>query len=1515
MSIWLLVANQQNTDILIDDSEHTVLIDKDMGHIQQPQTKSETIQLDKLINDKRYSELYKLLKNILSPGGKSSEQIALITIYCIKYILYLAAIFGLIINLLSLDSVKSKLYGWLFNIIDADKSNLIFDMKNALKATQQLRELLSNISENNDNLVDQLGNFIDICTKPPTYKNVTSYTKTEKDKITKNQEYQNMLLDYLHGVQQEIQQIHELRNILDSQTLEDLFENVFKQLNPIGHDKQYAELFVILINQIPRKEQHIKLDDNAELGDVNQYRNYMANEIYKLINSYMVLRHHEKLKHYYQQIMESIKNEAKFIQELVSPLVTSIYNSAGILYLDNKIEPTNKTGDKQNSHMNDLVNRYISPALCNPTNEQTDHLSVIRTKYGDMLREVRAQHERSVELVQQLEEYIDNLQKNQSANNNYDARLLPTLTTKLHDNIKDIYGKIDLENCIKYEDIYRIVLDDLTTKQTDYAIGKEALTTDIDTLKREIKTLKELIPEKKKYSAKRLERDKYQGEVNKIERENAILAQAILEYEEMITKRDQHTAQKTQLEEQLRRNQTELQQLRQEQLHDTRERIEGLTRDISMLESRIQEYQQQIDQYEQDIRAQKAISDKNRATIIKNNEEIQKYQDKIAQCNRICEEVRDKFIAKQTNVINDIESILKNVEDTLKTSQSRLNDYEKNIKENTRLLDDVKKNNNSKLHKIYHDTLIGIIQQELKDSRKKADKCKKYVTQFQTKQNEMTALIDKQENYLMNMYNILLIHTEMTQIYYTEIFKALDSVLSDYDYIASLKTIKKQYLPLMETMQITTLNEAVQLIHGIMTYHNYTQFRTFKSLVSQIYLENAIYVNDKDNTKLSDMVNHIKSITYIINKSKNNIAEDNKKFTFVLSDIAKNIGLIVMFFLVMSMVIVGINNFILIRAKSIENEVMVELVRICGLINLQQSKILEFKLSSVCESLINSLNQSVFYLITTKINYIVLTWFLPLIILCSLSILGILNLINYDMSPWILMIKALSIAAYIGISIIINYINDKIVKLNIAEQNINPDLLDDIAALSSEQSKNRWKLVCAKIIKGICIVFFIYNVIWPSITPYYNSEQGSITFKLKCGIDKNNKLLSYNPCALQLKNEKQDQNSKDYNLYMTQNRPNIWLIIMVVVAVITITVISIVRTKLNSSDELAQQGYSTYHSELEKIMNLKYDINIPNNNKNTINIEDHHIIKSIIVNNANPKYNVGDSAVINNMNMNIDMSDRILICGQSGSGKSTFVKYLLKLLGSPTERNTVILNVYDTHSNQYKQVDLADANFNMLLHHIPIIPQEPLLQNNLTVSDALSLIFPDLNKTNPNLVFYLSNVFELGDKIGREAVFKSLFNHISGGERQRVFLSFQIVKSLFMNKDYIEGLITDESYAKLHERLRRYFNILKNNLDVTLKLIMHDMFNIDPTIMHGVAQPLSNISLNNISKSSNTTSSLQAISLQPYNFIQADESGVISITHLPKEESGQMNPNALIDIEGGKAIHRDQYINLNKEQQ
>ena len=143
---------------------------------------------------------------------------------------------------------------------------------------------------------------------------------------------------------------------------------------------------------------------------------------------------------------------------------------------------------------------------------------------------------------------------------------------------------------------------------------------------------------------------------------------------------------------------------------------------------------------------------------------------------------------------------------------------------------------------------------------------------------------------------------------------------------------------------------------------------------------------------------------------------------------------------------------------------------------------------------------------------------------------------------------------------------------------------------------------------------------------------------------------------------------------------------------------------------------------------------------------------------VNKKY-VHDAVALENINIKIEDGEFVFLVGASGSGKSTFLKLLVKEENATSGK--IVVNEKDVTKLKRKEIP-------MLRRKIGFVFQDFRLLHDRTVAENIEFALRVINASDREIVKQTKEVLELVGISGKEKCYP---NELSGGEQQRVSLA------------------------------------------------------------------------------------------------------------------------------------------------
>lgn len=201
--------------------------------------------------------------------------------------------------------------------------------------------------------------------------------------------------------------------------------------------------------------------------------------------------------------------------------------------------------------------------------------------------------------------------------------------------------------------------------------------------------------------------------------------------------------------------------------------------------------------------------------------------------------------------------------------------------------------------------------------------------------------------------------------------------------------------------------------------------------------------------------------------------------------------------------------------------------------------------------------------------------------------------------------------------------------------------------------------------------------------------------------------------------------------------------------------------------------------------------------------------KVLNIKNVSFFYKNTSTKILDNVNFNINKGECILILGENGSGKSTFLNIISGLV-KPNAGEILIdnnINIYENKSNWFKEINYVQQDIFLLKKTI----KENIILGNVKNFDVLK--FDKINK-----LLLLDQAFSvLNNKL--ETIVGVGGVNLSGGQKQII----SIARALYKNGDIFlfdePSSALDSYYQKI---LAKIIEFLKNN-NKTIIIITHDI--------------------------------------------------------------------------------------------
>ena len=167
------------------------------------------------------------------------------------------------------------------------------------------------------------------------------------------------------------------------------------------------------------------------------------------------------------------------------------------------------------------------------------------------------------------------------------------------------------------------------------------------------------------------------------------------------------------------------------------------------------------------------------------------------------------------------------------------------------------------------------------------------------------------------------------------------------------------------------------------------------------------------------------------------------------------------------------------------------------------------------------------------------------------------------------------------------------------------------------------------------------------------------------------------------------------------------------------------------------------------------------------------------------------AVAINNISLNIKKGEFVFVIGSSGSGKSTFMKMLLKEV-EPTE-GKIIIDRIDINNIKRKEIPFLRRKIGVVFQDFRLLSSKTVFEN---IAFALQV-----TETPPKAI--RRNVPAILAMVGLTHKAKAYPNELSGGEQQRVALARAIInKPPILLADEPTGNLDPETAWEIMELLK-----------------------------------------------------------------------------------------------------------------
>ena len=183
------------------------------------------------------------------------------------------------------------------------------------------------------------------------------------------------------------------------------------------------------------------------------------------------------------------------------------------------------------------------------------------------------------------------------------------------------------------------------------------------------------------------------------------------------------------------------------------------------------------------------------------------------------------------------------------------------------------------------------------------------------------------------------------------------------------------------------------------------------------------------------------------------------------------------------------------------------------------------------------------------------------------------------------------------------------------------------------------------------------------------------------------------------------------------------------------------------------------------------------------------------------------SPALNNLDIDIDDGEFVFVVGASGSGKSTFIRLLLKEL-EPTE-GTIIVNEKNISRMRSRAVAKYRRNVGVVFHDFRLLQDRDVYSNIAFAQRVIGVPSKEIKK----------NAARVLSLVGLSEKYRSNPNELSGGEQQRVALARALVnRPEILLADEPTGNLDPENSWEIMKLLEKI-----NEQGTTVIVVTHNM--------------------------------------------------------------------------------------------
>ncbi|ETS08027.1 amino acid ABC transporter ATP-binding protein [Bartonella henselae] len=203
-----------------------------------------------------------------------------------------------------------------------------------------------------------------------------------------------------------------------------------------------------------------------------------------------------------------------------------------------------------------------------------------------------------------------------------------------------------------------------------------------------------------------------------------------------------------------------------------------------------------------------------------------------------------------------------------------------------------------------------------------------------------------------------------------------------------------------------------------------------------------------------------------------------------------------------------------------------------------------------------------------------------------------------------------------------------------------------------------------------------------------------------------------------------------------------------------------------------------------------------------------HTTKSPVISIRNLNKWYGNFHVLHDINLDVEIGQRIVICGPSGSGKSTLIRCINQL--EQTHKGSICIHNINIHTAPIHQQKTVLRKIGMVFQHFNLFPHMTVMQNCILAPMTVQGL--SKQQAKERAMHYLTQV-------GIEKHCEKYPLQLSGGQQQRV----AIARALCMKP---EVMLFDEPTSALDpESVGEVLEVMVQlaNTGITMLCVTHEM--------------------------------------------------------------------------------------------